>query len=487
MVEVEKLSIPPIYFDLLPTSLQEENKNTTLIQIKNSLLWLFYLYDLQKDKRDRVIKELLKIDYMTQLNLHPEFDPLAFFLYFQERCKELILSIKKNLKRIDKYEIKHPGLIIASIYSAWPQPGILTENEYKLLREIVKNPAGSFREWSKNAGISLAGVKYSFDRLKKKVMLRIWSQINFTSIKLRNYLVMFSGIQNEDEVEFLKEKCLRNIWCTTVFSFASHPNSLFVSITIPSHTRCINTFLNSMKTFQELENVIVYEKNETFLSYNFTSYDPKTGWNFSPLTWIMFSLSDASKDYMEYLKKINTMHRIPYENAHHLNFSKKDLYIIAALSRDFRIKTTALSEISGYPLPTVSKKKKDFVKKKIIYPLPCIANIGLSSSISLLWEISNKDVEYILHALSELPYVIGYRMREIYPSKRNYLMTFLFLPGTVSSRLIKNLREIGEHYGLKELFYERKGPGSFTIDRFINRWDEKRQNWLWYESDFEFL
>ena len=51
--------------------------------------------------------------------------------------------------------------------------------------EIVRNPGGSLREWSRNTKLSLAGVKYAFDKLKKKLLLRIYSRINFGALKLK--------------------------------------------------------------------------------------------------------------------------------------------------------------------------------------------------------------------------------------------------------------------------------------------------------------
>jgi len=487
MVEKGKLEIPPKYFDMLPEPLKHAEHDNTLIQLRNSLVWLFYLYELPKEKRDKTIQELLKKDYQTKLNLYPGLDPLGIFLYFQTGYKEIISSIKEVLKRIKQYKITHAGLIATSLYSAWIQPSTINENEYKLLVEIVRNPKGSFREWSKNTKLSLAGVKYAFDRLKKKLLLRIYSPINFNAIKLKHYFLHIADINNDQIKGMIKEIFLRNPWCRSVWWFASDPNALFISLTVPSHIRCIQNFLSNAERFQNYGNVNIYEIEEIFSSYNLTAYDPRVGWNFSPSAWTMFSFSGTSKDYLDYLKKINIIHRLPYTTLSDYKFSKGDLYIIAGLSRDFRIKTTILSEISGYSLPTVSKKKKEFVEKKIIYPLSHIVNIGLSSSVALLWEGELKDLEYLIYASAELPYVIGYRMKRVYPVVGNFLLLFVWLPGTVSWDFIQNFSEIGKEIGLREVFYEYKGPYSFTIDRFIHRWDEERQIWKWNKEELEFL
>ena len=488
MVESEELEVPSKYLDGLPESLQHPNGNeTALVQIRNSLLWLFYLHDLSKEKRDKIIQELLKIDYITKLNLYPTLDPLGVFLYFHTGYDKIISSIKRILKRINRYKISHPGLIATSLHSVWIQPFLLNENEYKLLVEIVKNPKGSFREWSSKTGISLSGVKYVFDRLKRKLFLRIWSQINFNAIKIKHYFIHVANVYNEKLRRLIWERSLKNTWLRSIWSFASQPDSLFISLTIPSHKRCVHAFLDAVKAFEKIGLVNIYEIQEIFLSYNLAAFDPKNGWNFSPSTWTMFSLSSLSEDYLDYLKNVSSVHRAPYLGLPNFKFSKKDLYLLARLFSDFRLKTTILSQISGYPLPTVSKKKKEFVEKKVIFPLPHIANIGLYNSLALLWEGESQSLEYLTYISAELPHVVGYRMREIYPTSGDYLLLFIWLPGTVSWDFIQNFSEIGKEIGLKEIFYEYKGSYSFTIDRYIHRWDEKRQIWNWSDEDFIFF
>jgi len=487
MVEEEKLEVPPKYFNMLPEPLKHVGNDNTLIQLRNSLVWLFYLYDLSKEKRDKIIQDLLRIDYQTKLNLYSGLDPLGIFLYFQTGCNKVISAIKRILRRIDQYKITHPGLIATSLYSVWIQPSTLSENEYKLLVEIVRNPKGSFRDWSKNTKLSLAGVKYAFDKLKEKLLLRIYSLKNFNALKLKHYFIHVSEIYTDEVKKMIKDAFLRNPWCRSTWQFASHPNSLFISLTIPSHTRCIQTFLDNVKPLQQMGNINIYEVKEMFSSYNLTSYDPKNGWNFSPSVWTMFSLSKTSEDYLDYLKQISFIHRITYRNLPDFKFSKGDLHIIAGLSRDFRLKASMLSEISGYSLPTVSRKKREFVEKGIIYPLSYISNIGLSSSVALLWEVPFETLEYLMYASAELPYVIGYRMRKVYPVSGDYLLLFIWLPGTVSWDFIQNFSEIGKEFGLKDVFYEYKGSYSFTIDRIIYRWDEVKQVWRWSEDDFQFI
>ncbi|MHA1582326.1 MAG: hypothetical protein ACTSYM_07540 [Candidatus Baldrarchaeia archaeon] len=487
MVEEEKLEVPQKYLDLLPDPIKYASNDNTIVQLRNSLLWLFYLYDLPKEERDKIIQELLKIDYLTKLNLNKNFDPIGIFLYFQPGYKEIILSIKKVLKRIEQYKITHSGLIITSLQSAWVQPYTLNENEYKLLVEIIKNPKGSFREWSRETKISLAGVKYAFDRLKEKLLLRIRSQINFNAIKLNYFLVYVKNIYNTELKKMIGDTFLKKPWCRSVCWFASDPNSLFASLTIPSYTRCYNTFLSGVKALEEITPVEIYEIKEFFSSYNLTSYDPKSGWNFSPSTWTMFSFSEKSSDYLEYLKEVSSIHRVSYMKLPNFSFSKGDLYIIAALSRDYRIKSTILSQITGYSLPTISKKKKEFVERGILYPLPHIGNIGLLSSFALLWKGDIEDLEYLIYISAGLPYVVGYRMEQIYPTTGNFLLLFIWLPGTVSWNFIHNFSELGREIGLQKVLYEYKGSYSYTIDRFIYRWDEDKRKWRWNKNDLVFL
>jgi len=483
MVEEEKLEIPQKYFDLLPEPIRYAQNDTTLIQIRNSLAWLFYLYELPKERREEIFQELLKIDYITKLNLYPGFDPVGVFLYFQTNREEIVQSVRKVLKRINQYKITHPGLITTSLYSVWVQPHILNENEYKLLVEIARNPGGSLREWSKNTKLSLAGVKYVFDRLKKKLFLRIFARINFGALKLKHIIVRISEIYNDELKEKIKEAFLRIIWCRSTWWFASDPNTLFVSLTIPSHTRYVKHFLRFIESFTNIGNVDVYEVKEVFSSYNLSSYDPKTGWNFSPSTWTMFFLSERSEDYLDYLKRTSFIHKITYTNLTDFKFSKGDLQIIYGLSKDFRLKRTILSNISGYSLPTVSKKKKEFVKKGIICPVPYITNIGLNSSVALLWERASEDLEYLIIVSAGLPYTVGYKMEKIYPFSGSYLLLFTWLPGVVSWDFIQHFSELGREIGLKEIYFEYKGFGTFLIDRFIHCWNEKRQTWDWkYET-----
>jgi len=487
VVEEGKLEIPQKYFDLLPEPIKYAENNNALIQIRNSLAWLFYLCDLPKRERDKIIQELLKSDYRTKLNLHPELDAIGIFLYFQTEYEKIISSIKRILKRISQYKITHPGLIITSLYSTWVQPYTLSEHEYKLLVEIVRNPRGSFREWSKNTKLSLAGVKYTFDRLKRKLFLRINCLINFNALKLKHVFVRISGIYNNRLKKMTMETFLENIWCRSVWWFASNPDTLFVSLTIPSHTRCVYNFLEYIKSFSDIGNVDVYEVREMFSSYNLSAYNPKTGWNFSPSAWTMFSFSQTSEDYLGYLKQISSIRRLAYTNLHNFKFSKGDLYIISGLFRDFRLKTTILSNISGYSLPTVSKKKREFVEKGILCPDTFVVNIGLSNSIALLWEKSSEEIEYLIYASAELPRIIGYKMEKIFPSPGTYLMLFTWLPGIVSWDFIQHFSELGREVGLREVYYEYKGPGSFSIDRFIHRWDGKRQVWKWKNGNFQII
>jgi len=40
---------------------------------------------------------------------------------------------------------------------------------------------------------------------------------------------------------------------------------------------------------------------------------------------------------------------------------------------------------------------------------------------------------------------------------------------------------------IKEIYYEHKGTGPQTVERYAPHWNEKEQHWIWHEEDFKIL
>ncbi|OYT26512.1 MAG: hypothetical protein B6U95_07365, partial [Thermofilum sp. ex4484_82] len=319
-----------------------------------------------------------------------------------------------------------------------------------------------------------------YEKLRKKTAFRLYSLINFAALKLKHYFVRISGA-NVREQKMLKEKVQQVPWLRSVFGFASDPNILFITFTIPAHAKCVKVFFEMADKFERFGHVKIYETSKLATSVNLHRYDPKVGWKSYSDNWLdpLFNSGKKSFGWEEFI------HIVSYTKIFDLYLSKKDIDIIKCLQRDLRMNEKILSETSGYPLSIVKKRKKEFLKRNVIVPSIHLMVRGLEGDATLFFD-EKYDYNNLVKIFSELPAATTYKLKDVI-SGEYLIMLHVKLSGSIFWNVIKTFNNYKEKIGLKDVYYEYRGTYSFVIDRFADRWNEKKQHWNWSEEDFLIL
>jgi len=476
-----KWKIPLKYFKMLPESLRTGD-DEFIVRLRNSILWFFYLYDLSREEREKIIKELLKIDYLKELKLVHRMDPVGIFLYFSQKKLDKIRSwMGSILEKAKQYKrIQNPRLLFLSYLSIFTSENpIITENEKKLLVEIARNPAGSLRKWSKNIGLSLSGTKKIYERLREKSVFRIPSILNYAALKLKHYFIRISGVREHGK-KLLKEKFQKIIWCRSTFGVASNPNLFFISLTVPAHSKCISFLLETLEDFERFGNITVYEVEKNSTSTNLSLYSVKDGWKISLDDWITFSskFRHTPSEWTEFIHKVSNVRKLTSD----VKLFKGDLYIISNLYKNFTMDINILSEVSGYSPRIVQKKKQDFLKRKIVVPYLYPIIKGIDNEAIIVFDEKN-DFDYLIEIFAYFPLVFGYKLRDIFSGKHSSFL-YVKLCGSILWDFIRVCNVHRKKLGIKEIYYEYQGTYSKALDGFVNYWNEKKQHWNWSEEDF---
>ena len=481
-----KFNIPSRYFNTLPESLREA-KEEELIQLRNSILWILYLNDLREEKRRAILEKMLKYraHIEKELKTHPALNPAVVFLILPKKERQTLVShIRDVLKKIEHHKTITTRLLLNLIGYIWDKHLTFSENEYRFLLELSKNPAGSFREWSRNTGLSLSGIKKIYEKLRKKISLRIISMVNFNALKLKHYFIHVRNIHRREFSEELKNSFMKLFWNRSVMRFASDPKVLTISMLIPSHGKCIRNFIKNIHLLEKTKKIKidVYEVKEIFKSYNFSIFDPKVGWRFSPNEW-----KNLVERNVEELNRFNSIsiHRMIYTTIPDFKLSKEDLRLISMLNMDFRIGNTVLKEVLKQSPSFISRRKKEFLEKGILIPVFDTA-INLPNDVLIICEGSSETLDKVFYSSLYLPFVIGYRAKDIF-SNTNLLFLYIRLHSATIWDFIQICKELKKKIGLKEIYYEYQGTYCRSLDRFIERWDEEKQHWIWYTEDFKLM
>jgi len=81
--------------------------------------------------------------------------------------------------------------------------------------------------------------------------------------------------------------------------------------------------------------------------------------------------------------------------------------------------------------------------------------------------------------------VFGGITKRIYPNPSHVLYLYFHLHPSCLWRFVEAYKVKRE--SIKEIYYEHKGTGPQTVERYAPHWNEKEQHWIWHEEDFKIL
>jgi len=468
----DKLKVPEKYYDVLPEFLRGENLSEELTRFRNSILWCLYLYDLSEEERKRVIKKLLELN----IEFLPNFDPIQTILGGKRKAEIFVQLLKEFLqkaKRIKKIPSTH--LAVSSIYDKFNEKFFhpFSKKEYKVLTAICKNPLISFRDLAKKTGFSVSGVRKIY--LKIRDRLRFTSMINLHALKLRHLTLIISGLSKHEE-EHLKNQFMKSVWLRTIYSFASNPELLVVSVNVPNDVKFLKEFLRGIKSLEKLWKIELYDVSTICFISNLSLYNPKKMWEFNPEKLILRRLKSDEDTCIRCVK---------YFSISDLKLSREDLYIIESLLREPRIGIEILTDLpTNTSTSTWIKRRRDFFNKKILVPTILILDPRLKHDGILITE-SQEKLTALKRLFLSFPYIFLYNMQKIYPNTCNALLVYYRVPAGTIWRFLQVLNNVKKKLNIKKIYYEYQGIGSYSFRRFLHRWDEEKQQWVWCKEDVD--
>ncbi|OYT30488.1 MAG: hypothetical protein B6U95_00145 [Thermofilum sp. ex4484_82] len=477
MMAKDELKIPSKYYMLLPEALKKENLSELEEQLKNSILWCFYLNDLSEEERKTIMQKVL----LSNIRFFPRFDPVQICLFNEKRRERILQRLKEVLKKIKNYgnilDVQH---YISQIhgYLAREDNNItkLSHNESVILREVSKNPTISLRQLARKVGLSVSGARKIYLALKSKI--RFSCLLNPHALKLRHFILLYQKLTKSKTIPF-REKLMTNVWVRTAYDFSSDPETLFTSVYIPNDVKIIKKFLKSVKKAEKYCKVEVYDVKEYRCSFNM-SYLKNGVWRFDARNWLlnMEQRSILTEDTYTFSVKY-----FPVD----VKLTKDDLVLIECLLRDSRMEIEKLKIfLPNLSISEISRKKTMFIDKKIVVPYVFLNFLGaqLDNDGLLLLE-SSKELEFQKQIMSLLPCSFIVDARKVYPNTCNTLFVFFQITPQSFWNFFKICNSKKDELNIKKMFYESRRIGTRSITLLFDRWDEEKQQWKWYDNEVD--
>ena len=432
-------------------------------------------------KKDE-IKSLLKIWDKVESVIIGEnpFDIQSIILH-KSQLKDEIL---RSLKELELYNITDKELIHSYLYSALIASFYVSKSDIDFLKRIQDSLLSSYSEWGEKTGLTSNGARFKWERLQEQIFVRVIMWPNYQKLKLKLFMAYVKVNKRPFLIKNLIKGLLSSPFRRSIGKFRSHPDELYFTLQIPDTPKCYHLVEKSFKKMLENDLIDSFKITEIMAIYrdiNFELFSAKSNkWMFSPKLWINY-LEGFLPENEAIIQPPQKFEFEPYS----LKVYKKDLHIIDSLMPDGRIKNKILARKVGTTARNVLYRKEFLFENNFLTPKIVAQNIGLEGYIVFLMEGDDLLIERFKKACEKIPqwYCFDY----IGKGSSNGSMFALEIPIEHLWELILYFDDIYSKFRTKKIWYDFFSLASYTISGIIDRWDEKKQRWIWNNSDLDII
>ncbi len=428
------------------------------------------------------IKNLLKIwDKIKTIVIGENYFDLRSVITNKIWLKDEIL---RRIEELDLYNIFDKELIYSYLAAGMIQPFHILKSDIEFLKKIKDSPLGSYSEWGTKTGLTSNGARFKWERLHEQILVKVPIWPNYKKLKLKLLMAYVEEHKRPFLIKNLIKGLLSSPFRRSIGKFRSHPNELLFTLQIPDTPKCYQLIEKSFKKMLEndlIDNFKITEITAIYHDINFELFDAKDNkWIFSPKLWIKYleGFLPQSEDLIPSPKKFKFE---PYS----LKIYKKDLHIIDSLMSDGRIKNKILAQKVGTTPRNVLYRKELLFENNFLIPTIVAQNTGLDGYVVFLMEGGDLLIERFKKACTKIPQWSCYD----YTGKGSLTgsMFALEIPIQYLWEILLYFDDIYSKFRTKKVWYDFFSLGSYTISGIINRWDEKKQRWIWGNSDLDII
>lgn len=437
-----------------------------------------------------VLDSFKKQDALFLLNKWPRIRPLfigtkPFHIKSIFPHKNIFIdAVLARLKELEIYKINDKKTIYDYLAVAMIPQLSLQKGDITFLKNVENDPLATFTEWGNKVNLTRQGARLKWERLGERVYPQITAWLNCRKIKLR---LLFGYVDVGKKLFLLNnlsKGLLSTVFLRSVGRFRSSLSDLYFTLRIPDDVRCQSLIEKSFKKMLDsglIESFKLVEVIAVSRGINLEIFDVNQNrWLFNPEFWLMY--------LKNYLPEWGSFEESPPESHYEFYSSKidkMDLEVIDALLVDGRIQNTLLAEQLEISRKTIYNKRKKLIKENFVNFYLAVRNMGLDGFFMLLLEGDNLKRSMFKKACLKFPQWVFYD----YIGKGSVEgSVFAFeVPNTQIWKLFWYLEDLRPEFGIQKIWYDFFPIGSFTISNLIDRWNEKRQKWMWQESDFNLI
>ena len=461
----------------IPKKLLEHEDNEVREFIKQIGIFLS-LIEFKKDE----IKNLIRIWHKIKSIIVGEnpFDIQGIILNKNQLQDEIL----KRLKELELYNITDKELIYSYLYAAMIPSFYISKSDVEFLKKIKDSLLSSYSEWGKKTDLTSNGARFKWEKLQEQIFARVIMLLNYKKLKLKLLMAYVEAHKRPFLIKNLVKGLLSSPFRRSIGKFRSHPDELYFTLQIPNTPKCYQLIEKSFKKMLEndlIDNFKITEITSISRDINFDLFDAKDNkWMFSPKLWI---------NYLEgFLPENEALVPPPQKfkfEPYSLKIDKKGLHLIDSLMLDGRIKNKILAQKVGTTTRNVLYRKEFLFKNNFLIPKIVAQNVGLDGYIVFLMEGDDLLLERFKKACEKIPqwYCFDYTGKGTLTGS----MFALEIPNEYLWELILYFDDIYSKFRTKKIWYDFFSLASYTISGIIDRWDEKKQRWIWQESDFDII
>lgn len=455
-----------------------EHEDKEVREFLNQIGVLLTLTEFKKNE----IKNLLKIwDKIKTIVIGENYFDIRSVITDKRWLKDEIL---RRLEDLDLYNISTKELIYSYLAAGMIIPFHVLKSDIEFLKKIKDSLLGPYSEWGRKTGLTSNGARFKWERLQEQILVKVPMWPNYEKLKIKLLMTYVEAHKRPFLIKNLVKGLLSSPFRRSIGKFRSHPNELFFTLQIPDTPKCYQLVEKSFKKMLEndlIDNFKITEITAIYHDINFDLFDAKINeWKFSPTLWLKY-LEGFLPESEELIPSPQKFKFEPYS----LKISKKDLNIINSLMPDGRIKNKVLAQKVGTTERNVLHRKNQLFKNNFLTPKIVPQNIGLDGYIVLLMEGNHLIRERVKKACIKIPQWSCYD----YTGKRSLTgsMFTLQIPLKYLWEIIWYFDDMSSKFGIKKLWYDFFSLGSHILSDIINRWDEKKQRWIWHKSDLDII
>ncbi len=285
-------------------------------------------------------------------------------------------------------------------------------------------------------------------------------------------------------VNNLAKGLLRTVYRRSVLRFRSSLRDLYFTLQIPDDIRCQSLIEKSFKKMLDSDLIKSFKLVEVISASHGLDLDMydfnKNCWLFNPEFWLMYLKHHLSE--WDSFEKTPSQYNYEFYST---KIDKIDLEIIDYLIFDSRVRNTFLAEQLKISRKEICNRRKKLIKENFVDFNLAVRNMGLDGFFMLLVEGDNVKRSMFKQACLKFPQWTFYDY--IGKGSVEGSVFALEVPNTQLWKLFWYLEDLRPEFGIQKIWYNFFPIGSHTLSNLIERWDERRQRWIWQESDLDLI